>query len=218
MSKIDQVKNFFDGYSSDFDDLYDLNSQSLLSKFLNKLLRYEMYSRYKITISKIKNMEQPCKTILDIGTGPGRYCFDLSKLGFETTGIDISSSMINLAKSGAANNKTNNCNFIHANYLSHNFEKKFDVAILNGFFDYIENPIEVFLKLKKDSKYILASFPKQWHWLTPQRALRYKRRNCPLYFYTKKKLHKILKEANINKFDILNNGREFFLVAQTFVE
>lgn len=218
MSTINKVKNFFDGYSNTFDDLYDLQSQSPIVKFFNKFLRYEMYSRYKITISKIKDMERDCKTILDIGTGPGRYCIDLSKFGFETTGIDISINMINLAKSHALNNKINNCNFIHADYLSYNFEKNFDVAILNGFFDYIEDPVEVFLKLKKDSKYILASFPKKWHWLSPQREWKYKLRNCPLYLYTKNQLHKLLNEANINNFEILNNGREFFLIAKTVVK
>ena len=58
----------------------------------------------------------------------------------------------------------------------------------------------------------IPSFPKLYHWLTPQRKIRYVLRNCPLYFYTKNKIKINLKIAGIKKYKILDNGREYFVI------
>ena len=91
--------------------------------------------------------------------------------------------------------------------------QKHDAAILMGLFDYISNPVDLFIKLKKDtSKYILGSFPKSGGILAWQRKIRYNRRNCQLFYYTKESLKAVMEEASIENFEIHNNGREYFLI------
>ena len=89
---------------------------------------------------------------------------------------------------------------------------QFDYVILNGFFEYVEEPEIVFKKLKKDCKIFVCSFPKLYNWLTPQRKIRYVLRNCPLYFYTKGKIEKKLKNAGIRRYKFLDNDREYFVI------
>jgi 2-polyprenyl-3-methyl-5-hydroxy-6-metoxy-1,4-benzoquinol methylase len=169
-----------------------------------------MKTRYTLVLNEIKKIKKKLN-IIDVGCGPGRYVYDLAKYGHNITGIDISTDMINIAKKKNLIFKKKT-NFIVGNYYYKKFNQKFDYAILNGFFDYIKKPEIIFKKLKKECKIFLCSFPKLYHWLTPQRKIRYVLRNCPLYFYTKKKIKIKLKIAGIKKYKILDNGREYFVI------
>jgi len=42
--------------------------------------------------------EQGCKNIIDIGCGTGNYSTRLSRLKCKVTGVDVSSSMLKIAK------------------------------------------------------------------------------------------------------------------------
>ena len=87
--------------------------------------------------------------------------------------------------------------------------------IKNHFPVFEKNPELIFKKLKKDSnKYILASFPKKYEIFSLQRLIRYKLRNCPLYFYTKNSIRTILKNSQILDYTIIDNHREFFLIVK----
>ena len=82
-----------------------------------------------------------------------------------------------------------------------------------GLFDYISNPEELFFKLKNDtSKYILASFPKPGGFLGWQRKIRYNMRKCPLFYYSKESLEKLMKSVDISNYEIQDNHREYFLI------
>ena len=208
-----KVEIFFDGYSNEFDSIYDDKKNNFLNRYINKKLRKAMFGRYEITINKILE-NKVNKKILDIGCGTGRYCFKLAENGHEVLGIDMANSMIEAAKKVNANYLGKKVSLQVADYFKFNVSNVFDYAILCGFFDYIQTPILVFDKLKKDAKIILASFPKKYHWLSPQRALRYKLKNCPLYFYTRADIENLMKKVSVKKFDIIDNDREFFLICE----
>lgn len=74
-------------------------------------------------------------SILDFGCGTGYLYKYLQKSGFKIkyTGIDISPEAIKFAKK--IYNKENHCNFILANILERNLEKKFDHILINGTFN-----------------------------------------------------------------------------------
>ena len=55
--ELKNVEIFFDGYSSDFDNIYDDKSNNFIQRQINKYLRYSMFNRYQLTIDKIKNDE-----------------------------------------------------------------------------------------------------------------------------------------------------------------
>ncbi len=211
-SDLKNTQVFFDNYSKKFDEIYDTktNKYSFLKILINEFLRKSMKTRYILALREAKKLKKKLD-IIDIGCGPGRYANDLAISGHNVTGIDISKDMINIAKEKNYTLK-NKTNFIVGDYLKKNFAKKFDYAILNGFFDYVEEPEIVFKKLKKDCKIFVCSFPKLYNWLTPQRKIRYILRNCPLYFYTKEKIEKKLKIAGIKKYKFLDNDREYFVI------
>ena len=212
--ELKNVEIFFDGYSSDFDNIYDDKSNNFIQRLINKYLRFSMFNRYQLTINRIKE-DINSKNILDIGCGTGRYCNKIAQLDKNILGIDVAETMIMNSKEL---NKSfeNNCKFQTIDYLnfSKNNNNVFDYAILMGFFDYIEEPIKIYKSLKKDSKISLASFPKKFHILTPQRYIKYNYRKCPIFFYTKNQIEKLMKDIDAKNYQIIDNDREFFVISE----
>ena len=212
--ELKNVEIFFDGYSSDFDNIYDDKSNNFIQRLINKYLRFSMFNRYQLTINRMKE-DINSKNILDIGCGTGRYCNKLAQLDKNILGIDVAETMIMNSKEL---NKSfeNNCKFETIDYLnfSKNNNNVFDYAILMGFFDYIEEPIKIYKSLKKDSKISLASFPKKFHILTPQRYIKYNYRKCPIFFYTKNQIEKLMKDIDAKNYQIVDNDREFFVISE----
>lgn len=63
--------------------------------------------------------------LIDLGCGSGEHCYELSKRGFQCTGIDISERMIQIAHERFSTAGT----FLHLDILKLTFKKEFDVAI-----------------------------------------------------------------------------------------
>ena len=62
------------------------------------------------------------------------------------------------------------------------------------------------------NKVVVVSLPVKWNILMLQRKVRYWLRDCPLYFYSKSRIKKIIHEAGISDYSILNLGRDYLLV------
>ena len=67
--------------------------------------------------------------ILDIGCGTGRHSIELSKRGYDITGIDLSESMLERARSKAVDLDLN-IDFMKADARALPFEEEFDVVIM----------------------------------------------------------------------------------------
>jgi 2-polyprenyl-3-methyl-5-hydroxy-6-metoxy-1,4-benzoquinol methylase len=81
---------------------YNLSKNKELIRF--KTTPYNFIEFY-ISMNIIKRYISKKSRIIDVGGGPGNYAFELAKLGYEVTLIDISEELINIAK--LRNNKTN---------------------------------------------------------------------------------------------------------------
>jgi len=83
-------------------------------KFLNSLFR-----------------KHNCRSIIDVGCGTGNHSIRLSKLGYKVTGVDISLSMLRIAKKKNGKSKVR---FIHGDMkkLGKLEGQKFDAAICLG--------------------------------------------------------------------------------------
>ena len=208
------VKDFFSGYAEDFDSIYgDGKPRNFLNRITDKLFRQSMYERYKRTIDFLSNSD--AKTVLDVGCGSGRYSLDLAKGGMKVTGVDLAQEMLNIAQTNSQKAGFKDNTYIVGSYFDVEIDKKHDAAILMGLFDYISNPEELFLKLKKDTgKYILASFPKPGGILGWQRKIRYNMRNCQLFYYSKESLKELMSASDILNYEIQDNHREYFLIAK----
>ena len=196
------VKDFFSGYAEDFDSIYgDGKPRNFLNRITDKLFRQSMYERYKRTIDFLSNSD--AKTL------------DLAKRGMKVTGVDLAQEMLNIAQTNSQKAGFKDNTYIVGSYFDVEIDKKHDAAILMGLFDYISNPEELFLKLKKDTgKYILASFPKPGGILGWQRKIRYNMRNCQLFYYSKESLEELMNVSDISNYEIQDNHREYFLIAK----
>lgn len=212
-SETQDVKTFFDGYASDFDSIYGHTAgRSLFNQFADKLFRQSMYLRYRETLNNTASSR--IQTVLDIGCGPGHYCEALLQQGKTVVGLDIAEGMLKIAQTKTAQYiKSGHAKYLLADYLTYQFESKFDAACLLGFFDYISEPLKVLRKLEQDiSKEVYMSFPTAGGFLAVQRKIRYSLRNCPLYLYTHADLIQLLTMIGWrDRATILNFGRDYFV-------
>ncbi len=213
VSETKDVETFFHGYAADFDSIYGhTKKRSTWDKFLDKYFRRSMRLRYNLVLKYTANTN--IETILDVGCGGGVYCEALLNMGKIVTGLDIADGMLKLAEHKTKRfAEEGKISYIHSGYIEHAFAEKFDTAVLVGFFDYIKSPIEIFEKLKTEvNKELLMSFPKSGGFLGWQRKIRYRMRNCPLYYYSKSDLESMFAKVGWqNKAEIIDIDRDFFV-------
>lgn len=204
-----KVHDFFDGYASRFDSLYGHSGRrGPVGRFLDQTLRKTMFLRFR---EVLKNTANPSiQSVLDIGCGPGHYCQEFLRQGKTVVGLDIAAGMLKIAAQLTGDSPC--ISYVKASYLEHVFGQKFDAACLMGFFDYIEDPVAIFEKLKQDvTKEIYASFPSSGGFLAMQRRVRYWMRSCPLYLYSREDVEAIMNKVGLTRYEILDFGRDYFV-------
>ena len=211
-----QVKDFFDDYASKFSSIYHEEQKNPITRMLDKTWRRSMFDRFKRVASIIK--EQDSKSVLDIGCGPGWHDVLIAKSqDVHITGVDIAPNMIQIAESQAKEHGVSEqCDFTVANVLEHSFDgTTFDVVFAVGVVEYFEKPEEI-LKIMHDlaNKVAVFSIPVESHWLTPQRKIRYKLRNCPLWFYNESKINDLMSRIGVEKFTIERHSRDYLVLMQ----
>lgn len=211
--KISKIETFFDRMHSDFDTIYTHNKSKRVtySKIIDKLFRKSIYSRYKLTLKKAGNLKN--KKVLDAGCGTGFYAIELAKHGAKVTGIDVSQKMLDTAKKRAKSfGIEKNCKFIKKDLFNHNPSKKYDLIIGMGLFDYVNKPVKLIKKIKSLTKdKLLLSFPVKYNIWTPQRKIRYWLKKCPLYFYSKRDLIRIIRKCLVKRYKIIKINRDYFV-------
>lgn len=202
-----KVKTYFEDKAKEFDDIYNDNG-SLGKKLANKLFREGMRQRFNWTLKsclELRNTKK-AKTVLDIGCGAGRFAFPLEKMGFDFLGIDYSAEMIRMANVYLESYKKRMGSVPRIKFEAKNFmkdfdkNKKYDITIAMGVFDYVKHPADFIAKMKHITKdAMILSFPKRYTPQMPIRKMWLALRHCPVYFYTKNEVIKILKKAGVNK-------------------
>ena len=202
-------KSFWDSYASEFDAIYGTKN-SWINNAINKMFRGSMKIRFEKTMQIIPEQDV---SIIDIGCGPGHYCFSLEQAGNrKILGIDFSERMIEIAKDHVKNSGgTNDLKFEVVNFLEYEPGKKFDYSIMMGFIEYFEHP-ELIIKraLAITNRTIMISFPVAGGFLAFQRKLRYKRR-CFLRLYSQEDIRRLMELLNISSYAIEKIGRDFFV-------
>jgi 2-polyprenyl-3-methyl-5-hydroxy-6-metoxy-1,4-benzoquinol methylase len=202
-------KSFWDRYASDFDAIYGTKN-SWFNNAINKLFRGSMKMRFEKTMQVIPDEKV---SVIDIGCGPGHYCFSLAQSGRrEILGIDFSEKMIRLATDHALNlGIGQNLKFEVINFFEFEPEKKYDYSIMMGFIEYFEHPEFIMKKAIENTKTkIFISFPVAGGLLAFQRKLRYKLRYF-LRLYSSKDIERLMEELNISSYTIEEIQRDFFV-------
>lgn len=104
-----------------------------------------------------KNITLPINSrILDLGCGNGRHAIQMSKLGFDVVGLDLSPYLLSIAKE-EAKKQNRNITFVEGDMRYFNFEKKFDM-VFNGFtsFGFFEDDRENFSVFKNISDHLVS--------------------------------------------------------------
>lgn len=80
-------------------------------------------------------------TILEIGSGGGRWGFYFADKVASYTGLDISSEMIRISNEKRVKNRVDNINFICIDFLEFNPGVKYDVIYFSGVLQYMDDAI-----------------------------------------------------------------------------
>jgi ubiquinone/menaquinone biosynthesis C-methylase UbiE len=200
----EKVKDYFDRIADEFDSIYDYRG-TLSTRILHKLFRKAMFERIPISVQESRPLKG--KSVLDIGCGSGRLSFLLAKEAARVTGIDYAKSMIDLAKKYQHQLEVvDGVEFICCDFMNDFPEdKKYDISIALGVFDYIKDPMPLLTKVKKiTTTKIIASYPAKFSVQSPLRKVWLSTRKCPVFFYTKSQLKRIYSNLGIENVKIVD--------------
>jgi 2-polyprenyl-3-methyl-5-hydroxy-6-metoxy-1,4-benzoquinol methylase len=212
-NELQAQRAFWNSEADAFQRIYT-HRKSKFANTLDQIFRKDMYERFVFTIEHCEPIKG--RTFLDVGCGNALYSLELARKGAaKVVGIDISEVMIGLCKQSAENeNLTDRCTFIQTDLLDYKPESNFDVSFGIGLFDYISDPLPVLKRMREVStdKAIMA-FPRLWTWRAPVRKVRLARKGCDVFFYSKAKIEKLLRDAGFSRQEIVKVGKLYCVVA-----
>ncbi|HXC69720.1 MAG TPA: class I SAM-dependent methyltransferase [Pyrinomonadaceae bacterium] len=212
-NELQAQRAFWNSEADAFQRIYT-HRKSKFANTLDQIFRKDMYERFVFTIEHCEPIKG--RTFLDVGCGNALYSLELARKGAaKVVGIDISEVMIGLCKKSAENeNLADVCTFIQTDLLDYVPGTTFDVSFGIGLFDYISNPLPVLKRMREVStdKAIMA-FPRLWTWRAPVRKVRLARKGCDVFFYSKAKIEKLLRDAGFSRQEIVKVGKLYCVVA-----
>ena len=192
-----QVARFWNDIASEFDAIYTGNNKSGVSRAMDRFFRKDIYQRFDWVMEKSGDVRD--KTICDIGCGSGRFVTEFAKRGAEhVTGVDVAPDMLKLARQLVAQDGTaDKCDFAEGDVLNWKTDRKFDITIAIGFWDYIMEPPERLRIIRSfTNQQFLSAWPRFWTWRMPVRKVRLQYiRGCPVYFFRKEQVYKLIQDA-----------------------
>ena len=214
------TKNFFSGYAPDFDSIYGDGifdrKRSIMDKTFDRMFRTAMRLRFNLVDEAIKNLEAD-RSVLDAGCGGGVYLHCIAAAEpkkIQYTGFDFAETMVSLAKLRAERLGIESQTKISVDSIeSFESQKTYDLVIAMGFFDYMKNPAEVLEKLcDLSNSRVIFSIPKAEHWLSLQRKIRYRLRECDLYLYSSNQLKELIDPYRAK---VIDCGRDWVVEIST---
>lgn len=194
--------NFFHSFADVFDTFYD-GRRSPMMQWFDRRFRFDMFERYRLTFERLGDLKD--KTGLDIGCGSGPYvCEALRRGAKNVVAIDAALRMLELARERAEKNKVaDRVDFYQGYFPAFRPPGSFDFAIVMGVLDYTEHPTTFLRGLREMvTGAAVLSFPSK-HWFrTPIRKVRYRLRNCPIWFYDESDIRRHATGAGWQKIDI----------------
>jgi SAM-dependent methyltransferase len=106
---------FGSSYSDSYDLLYDEKDYDAECDVLERIFR--------------EYAEKPITSILDLGCGTGNYALRLAQRGYEVCGVDLSESMLEIARKKMQKTSTA-IHFFHSDITTFQLNQQFDAAIM----------------------------------------------------------------------------------------
>jgi SAM-dependent methyltransferase len=201
-SEKDKAGTFFHGFADAFDTFYD-GKRSPVMQWIDRRFRSDMFARYSLTFERLGDLTG--RRGLDVGCGSGPYVAEALRRGAaHMVGLDPAPRMLDLTrervdKLGLGERLT----LVEGYFPQTHPAGPFDFAIVMGVMDYVAEPVPFLRELKGVLAGTAAiSFPSR-HWFrTPLRTVRYRLRNCPVYFYDDAAIRAQCREAGFSTVDI----------------
>jgi ubiquinone/menaquinone biosynthesis C-methylase UbiE len=212
-NEIEVQRSFWNSEADAFERIYS-HEKSKLSTALDQLFRKDMYERFVFTIENCKPVEG--RRFLDVGCGNGLYSVELGKKGAaRVVGLDISPVMIERCLQSALKEGLADCvSFIQTDLLEYEPDSSFDVSYGIGLFDYISDPLPVLRKMREVTRdKVILAFPRLWTWRAPVRKVRLTMKGCPVFFYSKSKINRLMQDAGFANWEVTRVGKLHCVVA-----
>ena len=206
-------QNYWNREADEFQRIYT-HQKSALSNILDRIFRKDMFERFVFTIENCAPIQK--RRFLDVGCGSGLYSIRLAQEGAaKVTGIDIAENMIGLCRrSSRKEGVDHTCSFLQTDLLDFAPDSSFDVAVGIGLFDYISEPLPVLKKMRDvTTDKAIVSFPRFWTWRAPVRKARLTLRGCDVFFYTRREINRLMKEAGFRHHEITRVGKLHCVIA-----
>jgi len=193
---------FFDSFADTFDTFYD-GQRHYVMRWIDQRFRSDMFIRFARTFELLGNLQE--KKVLDIGCGSGPYLAEALKRGAaQAIGLDPAPRMLELARQRIERfGWVDRAIFVEGYFPNDCPPGAYDAVIVMGVMDYMDDAPSFVRRLKQVcTGRAVLSFPSM-HWLrTPIRQVRYRLRNCPVYFYDETKLQQLLQQEGITNYQI----------------
>jgi 2-polyprenyl-3-methyl-5-hydroxy-6-metoxy-1,4-benzoquinol methylase len=182
---------FFNGFAETFDTIYD-QKRNRFMRWVDCTFRSDMFIRYALTFEALGDLMG--STVLDVGCGSGPYIIEAFKRGAcRVTGVDPAPNMLALVRQRLQQNGLveDRCDLLEGIFPDVNVEPR-DYVIVMGVMDYVADAQGFLNALRPLVKRLaVVSFPSE-HWFrAPFRKLRYRLRQCPLYFYDDARIRRL---------------------------
>ena len=211
-----KVKDHFHNDAERFDAIYE-KEKGPFARFVDDHWRGVVQKRLEVNVAKLQPLKG--KSVLDVGCGSGRFCFEYAKNGAtRVLGVDFAPGMIEianrLAKEFAVENQ---CEFRVGTFpkIVNDGDLPFDASTANGFFDYVAEPIPIIAKMREMTRgTMIMSFPKAIEFRVPLRRVRFWLKGTPLFLYRKKQIDNILAKAGVNNYEYIDLIRDYLVIAE----
>lgn len=207
-----KVREHFEKTAAEFDSIYS-GRKSAFSRWLDRVFRKDMYDRFRLTVEECGI--GAIDTVLDIGTGSGRFCIPLAQRGKRIVGVDFSRPMLEMARQYAdAAGVSGRCEFREGNFADMAFDRPFDAVMAIGLFDYIRGPGPFLEKIRGlVRKKLVATFPALWTWRVVPRWVRLTFKGCPVFFFTPRRVKDLCARTGFDIVRFERVGKIYFVVA-----
>jgi SAM-dependent methyltransferase len=206
--------DYFHRRIDDFDSIYHADRIGFRA-WLDRTLRSSVHERFRLAFNMLGDMSG--RTVLDIGTGTGRYLFESIRRGAsELVGLDAAAGSVEAAQRMAQDlGMEKRVTLIQTDFLDYPTERKYNVVFAIGYFDYILTPLPHLDKmLGICDQFLYVSFPRFWNPMTPIRKVRLALNHCPVRFYSKGRVKRLLAEAGCREYDLREVSRDHIVIVR----